>query len=149
MVDDRAAAKELDQWVDQLMDCKPLTEAQVKTLCDKVWERLFSVLMLAILYTHSLHMGLLWTSNNAENTLLIEQTYLLIRQDLNEGNSHIDKSRWNRSRAVCWYHNSMLKLLVAKCDFGHFWSSEQHAPGASQLARHDFLLAFYSTWPLV
>jgi len=36
MVDDRAAAKELDQWVEQLMDCKPLTEAQVKTLCDKV-----------------------------------------------------------------------------------------------------------------
>jgi len=36
MVDDRAAAKELDQWIEQLMDCKPLTEAQVKTLCDKV-----------------------------------------------------------------------------------------------------------------
>jgi len=35
-MDDRAAAKELDQWIDQLMDCKPLTEAQVKTLCDKV-----------------------------------------------------------------------------------------------------------------
>ena len=36
MVDDRAAAKELDQWIEQLMDCKPLSEAQVKTLCDKV-----------------------------------------------------------------------------------------------------------------
>jgi len=41
MVDDRAAAKELDQWIDQLMDCKPLTEAQVKTLCDKVREQFF------------------------------------------------------------------------------------------------------------
>lgn len=36
MIDDRAAAKELDQWIEQLMDCKPLTEAQVKTLCEKV-----------------------------------------------------------------------------------------------------------------
>jgi len=45
MADDRAAAKELDQWIDQLMDCKPLTEAQVKTLCDKVW--LFSMVMQA------------------------------------------------------------------------------------------------------
>ena len=36
MVDDRAAAKELDQWVEQLMDCKQLTESQVKTLCEKV-----------------------------------------------------------------------------------------------------------------
>ena len=41
MVDDRAAAKELDQWIDQLMDCKPLTEAQVKTLCDKVGDCFF------------------------------------------------------------------------------------------------------------
>jgi len=36
MVDDRAAAKELDHWIEQLMECKPLSEAQVKTLCDKV-----------------------------------------------------------------------------------------------------------------
>lgn len=28
--------KELDQWVEQLMDCKQLTEGQVKQLCDKV-----------------------------------------------------------------------------------------------------------------
>ena len=35
MVDDRAAAKELDQWIEQLMDCKQLSESQVKTLCDK------------------------------------------------------------------------------------------------------------------
>ncbi len=36
MVDDRAAAKELDQWAVQLHDCKQLTENQVKTLCEKV-----------------------------------------------------------------------------------------------------------------
>jgi len=36
MVDDRAAAKELDQWVEQLNECKQLTENQVKTLCEKV-----------------------------------------------------------------------------------------------------------------
>ena len=36
MVDDRSFSKELDQWVEQLMECKQLSEAQVKTLCDKV-----------------------------------------------------------------------------------------------------------------
>ena len=36
MVDDRASAKELDQWIEQLNECKQLTENQVKTLCEKV-----------------------------------------------------------------------------------------------------------------
>ena len=36
MNEERAAAKELDQWIEQLNDCKQLTENQVKTLCDKV-----------------------------------------------------------------------------------------------------------------
>lgn len=36
MVEDRASAKELDQWIEQLNDCKQLTENQVKTLCEKV-----------------------------------------------------------------------------------------------------------------
>ena len=36
MVEDRAAAKDLDQWIEQLNDCKQLTENQVKTLCEKV-----------------------------------------------------------------------------------------------------------------
>lgn len=35
-VDDKASCKELDQWIEQLNDCKQLTENQVKTLCDKV-----------------------------------------------------------------------------------------------------------------
>jgi hypothetical protein len=30
--------KELDGWVEQLMDCKQLTESQVRTLCDKAKE---------------------------------------------------------------------------------------------------------------
>lgn len=36
MVEDRAAAKELDQWIEQLNECKQLSENQVKTLCEKV-----------------------------------------------------------------------------------------------------------------
>jgi len=36
MVDDKATAKDLEQWIEQLMECKQLSEAQVKTLCEKV-----------------------------------------------------------------------------------------------------------------
>lgn len=36
MVEDRTAAKELDQWIEQLNECKQLNENQVKTLCEKV-----------------------------------------------------------------------------------------------------------------
>ena len=36
MVDDKTSAKDLEQWIEQLNDCKQLSEAQVKTLCDKV-----------------------------------------------------------------------------------------------------------------
>lgn len=35
-MEEKASLKELDQWVEQLNDCKQLTESQVKTLCDKV-----------------------------------------------------------------------------------------------------------------
>lgn len=35
-MDDKTSSKELDQWIEQLNDCKQLTENQVKTLCDKV-----------------------------------------------------------------------------------------------------------------
>ncbi|XP_012064513.1 PREDICTED: serine/threonine-protein phosphatase 2A catalytic subunit beta isoform [Atta cephalotes] len=34
-MEDKASLKELDQWIEQLNDCKQLTESQVKTLCDK------------------------------------------------------------------------------------------------------------------
>lgn len=37
MLDDRASVKELDQWIEQLSQCKQLTENQVKTLCEKVF----------------------------------------------------------------------------------------------------------------
>jgi len=30
------SAKEVDQWIAQLSECKPLTENQVKCLCEKV-----------------------------------------------------------------------------------------------------------------
>ena len=36
MIEDRSLCKELDQWIDQLMECKQLAENQVKTLCEKV-----------------------------------------------------------------------------------------------------------------
>lgn len=36
LIEDRATAKELDTWIEQLYDCKQLTESQVKTLCEKV-----------------------------------------------------------------------------------------------------------------
>jgi len=35
---DKASMKELDQWIEQLYECKQLTETQVKTLCDKAKE---------------------------------------------------------------------------------------------------------------
>lgn len=38
-MDDKAATKELDQWVEQLNECKQLNENQVRTLCEKVREK--------------------------------------------------------------------------------------------------------------
>lgn len=35
-MEDKATLKDLDQFIEQLNECKQLTEAQVKTLCDKV-----------------------------------------------------------------------------------------------------------------
>lgn len=36
MSEERQSAKELDNWIEQLMECKQLAENSVKTLCDKV-----------------------------------------------------------------------------------------------------------------
>jgi len=36
MVEDRSLCKELDQWIEQLMECRQLAENQVKALCEKV-----------------------------------------------------------------------------------------------------------------
>lgn len=35
-MEDKATLKDLDQFIEQLNECKQLTETQVKTLCDKV-----------------------------------------------------------------------------------------------------------------
>lgn len=35
-MDDKTFTKELDQWVEQLNECKQLSENQVRTLCEKV-----------------------------------------------------------------------------------------------------------------
>ena len=33
---EKTALKELDGWIEQLMECKQLAETNVKTLCEKV-----------------------------------------------------------------------------------------------------------------
>lgn len=38
---EKTSMKELDQWIEQLYECKQLSETQVKTLCDKVSGLLF------------------------------------------------------------------------------------------------------------
>lgn len=35
-MEEKTQLKELDQWIEQLMECKQLGENQVKTLCEKV-----------------------------------------------------------------------------------------------------------------
>lgn len=35
-MEEKAVVKELDQWIEQLNECKQLAENQVKTLCEKV-----------------------------------------------------------------------------------------------------------------
>lgn len=35
-MEEKASLKELEQWIEQLNECKQLTETQVKLLCDKV-----------------------------------------------------------------------------------------------------------------
>lgn len=44
-MEDKATLKDLDQWIEQLNECKQLTETQVKTLCDKVKKRFFFFLI--------------------------------------------------------------------------------------------------------
>lgn len=38
-MEDKTTIKDLDQWIEQLNECKQLTESQVKTLCDMVSSR--------------------------------------------------------------------------------------------------------------
>lgn len=37
-MEDKTTLKDLDQWIEQLNECKQLTESQVKILCEKVGE---------------------------------------------------------------------------------------------------------------
>lgn len=43
-MDEKAFTKEIDQWIEQLNECKQLSEGQVKTLCEKVRRFVFSFL---------------------------------------------------------------------------------------------------------
>ena len=36
---EKAGLKELDGWIEQLMECKQLAETHVKTLCEKVSQK--------------------------------------------------------------------------------------------------------------
>ena len=38
---EKTALKELDGWIEQLMECKQLAETNVKTLCEKVSQKNF------------------------------------------------------------------------------------------------------------
>lgn len=35
-MEDKSFTKELDQWIEQLNECKQLSESQVRSLCEKV-----------------------------------------------------------------------------------------------------------------
>jgi serine/threonine-protein phosphatase 2A catalytic subunit len=35
-----ASSSDLDKWIEKLSDCKPLTEVEVKSLCEQVWRLL-------------------------------------------------------------------------------------------------------------
>ncbi|KAM7246255.1 hypothetical protein CapIbe_002553 [Capra ibex] len=37
-MDEKVFTKELDQWIEQLNECKQLSESQVKSLCEKAKE---------------------------------------------------------------------------------------------------------------
>lgn len=52
LIEDRAAAKELDQWIEQLNDCKQLSENQVKTLCEKVKKWVYRVEVSGIVWCY-------------------------------------------------------------------------------------------------
>ena len=40
---DKTALKELDGWIEQLMECKQLAESNVKTLCEKVSHKIINI----------------------------------------------------------------------------------------------------------
>ena len=37
-MDEKVFTKELDQWIEQLNECKQLSQSQVKSLCEKAKE---------------------------------------------------------------------------------------------------------------
>lgn len=53
--DEKQIIKELDGWIEQLNECKQLTENQVKQLCEKV--------RLPVQYTGGENLGKLWEEN--------------------------------------------------------------------------------------
>lgn len=43
-MEDKSFTKELDQWIEQLNECKQLSENQVRTLCEKVSSKVFDMI---------------------------------------------------------------------------------------------------------
>lgn len=55
-MEDKATLKDLDQFIEQLNECKQLTETQVKTLCDKVkWISIYNIKYIFFFYTNPNH----------------------------------------------------------------------------------------------
>jgi len=47
-MDEKVFTKELDQWIEQLNECKQLSENQVKILCEKVSDDLVTCVSVAL-----------------------------------------------------------------------------------------------------
>lgn len=48
-MDEKVFTKEIDLWVEQLNECKQLSESQVRTLCEKVsWKAIVSRLKMQV-----------------------------------------------------------------------------------------------------
>jgi hypothetical protein len=49
-MEDKTTLKDLDSWIEQLNECKQLTESQVKILCEKVRATFYISILYVIFY---------------------------------------------------------------------------------------------------
>ena len=45
---EKTGLKELDGWIEELMDCKQLAESNVKTLCEKVSFNIYFLILISL-----------------------------------------------------------------------------------------------------
>lgn len=50
-MEDKTTLKDLDSWIEQLNECKQLTESQVKILCEKVRQKFYISILYVKIYT--------------------------------------------------------------------------------------------------